>query len=46
MIDGPNKHLGIDQVTVAKIIDQRTGEIIALWVRSQQRKNQPLFQII
>ncbi len=41
-----NKHLGIDQVTFAKVIDQRTGEVVATWVRKEQRKSQPLFQII
>ncbi len=46
MIDGPNKHLGIDQVTEAYIIDQRTGDVAAEWKRSEMRKNQPLFQVI
>lgn len=46
MIDGPNKHLGIDQVIHAEIVDQRTGEIVAKWNRSQARHNQPKFQVI
>lgn len=46
MIDGVNKHLGTDQVVYAEIVDQRTGEVVAKWKRSEFRKDQPLFQVI
>lgn len=46
MIDGPNKHLGIDQCVYARIIRQRTGEVVAEWERSKQRPNQPMFEIV
>lgn len=46
MIDGVNKHLGIDQVVEAKIVHQTSSETVASWIRSEWRKNQPLFQII
>lgn len=34
MRTGPNRHLGADTVTFARIIDQRTGEVVARWERS------------
>lgn len=46
MVSGPNKHLGIDQVVSAWVVDQRTGEVVAEWRRSEQRKDQPFFQLI
>ena len=46
MRTGPNKHLGLDQVVTAQIVDQRTGDVVATWDRSSWRKNQPMFEII
>ena len=43
---GANAHLGLDQVTFAQVVDQRTGDVVATWVRREQRKNQPLFEVI
>ncbi len=43
---GANAHLGMDQVTHAQVIDQRTDEIVATWSRRRQRPNQPLFEVI
>ena len=42
----PNAHLGQDQVTVAQVVDQRDGKIVAVWFRRNERKNQPLFEVI
>jgi len=32
-VNGPNKHLGIDAVLSAQIVDQTGGEIVAKWQR-------------
>ena len=46
-IDGANKHLGIASVVEAWIVDQENGnEVVARWVRSEMRKDEPKFQII
>lgn len=45
-IDGPNKHLGIFSVTSAKIIRQKTGEVVATWERKSFRPDEPKFRIV
>lgn len=46
MRTGVNRHLGLDQVTEAHIVDQRNGNVVARWKRSVARPNQPAFEII
>ena len=46
MLDGVNRHLGLDQVTEAYIVDQRTGDVVARWDRKTARPDQPKFQIL
>lgn len=41
-----NKHLGIDQVTYAHIVDHKSGQVVAQWRRSEQRHNQPMFECL
>lgn len=43
---GCNAHLGIHSVVSAKIIRQSDNEVVAEWIRSQQRPNEPRFQVI
>jgi hypothetical protein len=43
---GVNAHLGIDQVTYARIVHQASGQVMAEWRRKDWRKNQPLFEVI
>jgi hypothetical protein len=43
---GSNAHLGIFLITSCRIIRQSTGKVVAEWKRSEQRKNEPMFQVI
>ena len=42
----PNAHLGTFSVTYAEIYDQKLRVVVAIWERSKQRKNEPMFQVI
>jgi len=46
MISGTNRHLGIDQVIFARVVDQRTGEVVATWDRRTSPLGGPLFRVI
>jgi hypothetical protein len=43
---GPNAHLGLHQVSYARIIRQSDNQIVAEWNRSKQRPNEPLFKVV
>ena len=43
---GYNYPIGIDQVIEAKIVHQSTDTILTVWKRHEQRKNQPMFEVI
>ena len=45
-IDGPNKHLGRLQIVSARIINQFTDEVMAIWLRSEEMPDQPKFEVI
>jgi hypothetical protein len=42
---GVNAHLGYDPVLYAKVVDQRTGEVLVEWRRSEQRQ-ESAFQVL
>lgn len=43
---GSNAHLGIFSLTSCQIVRQSSGDVVATWKRSEQRPNEPSFQVI
>ena len=41
-----NAHLGIFSLTSCQIVHQSTGKVVATWKRSEQRKDEPAFQVV
>ena len=43
---GCNAHCGYDPIVEAKIVRQSTGEVLVDWKRCEQRKDEPMFQVM